>query len=329
MNTQSEKIQEQIIQASNDFARVSQEVHKVIVGQDSAISSTLIALLCGGHILFEGPPGVAKTTLVKSFAQALGVSFSRIQFTPDLLPADLLGSVIYNPRSNDFETKKGPIFANLVLADEINRSPSKVQAALLEAMQEHQVTIGSQTHKLEEPFLVFATQNPVENEGTYDLPEAQVDRFMFKILVGYPTLEQEKEILHRFMKAEPVQASTVMNKSALLAYQKLVYDVHVDAKVLHYILDIIFATRQPEKYGLAEYGPMIAYGVSPRASLALIHASKASAMLAGRTFITPDDVKSVAPHVLRHRILLTYHAQAENITTDMIIAKIFTKVITP
>lgn len=329
MSVQTEKIQEQITKASNDFKRVSQEVHKVIVGQDSAITSTLIALLCGGHILFEGPPGVAKTTLVKSFAQALGISFSRIQFTPDLLPADLLGSVIYNPRTNDFETKKGPIFAHLVLADEINRSPSKVQAALLEAMQEHQVTIGSQTHTLEEPFLVFATQNPIESEGTYELPEAQVDRFMFKIMVGYPTIEQEQEILHRFMRAVPVTACTVMSKQDLLEYQKLVYDVHVDAKVLQYILDIIFATRHPEQYGLQEYAAMIAYGVSPRASLALMHAAKAAALLSGRTFITPDDVKLVAPHVLRHRILLTYHAQADNVTTDMIIAKIFTKVITP
>ncbi len=329
MDAHIEKTQEKVIKASAEFVALKQEVHKVMVGQESAITSTLIALLCGGHVLFEGPPGVAKTTLVKSFADALGISFSRIQFTPDLLPADLLGSVIYNPKQHEFETKKGPIFAHLVLADEINRSPAKVQAALLEAMQERQVTIGSQTHRLEEPFLVFATQNPIENEGTYELPEAQVDRFMFKVIVGYPTLVQEQEILHRFMKAEPYHAKPVMSKESLLNWQKLVYDIHVDPKVMEYILALIFATRQPDKYGLQEYASMISYGVSPRASLALLHASKAQALLSGRVFVTPDDVKSVAVQVLRHRILLTYHAQAEGVDTDTIISKIFAKVITP
>ncbi len=326
-HTSSEKIIEQVAQYSTKFAALKVEIGKVIVGHTTIIDATLIAMLSNGHVLLEGVPGVAKTTLIKTIADALGLSFSRIQFTPDLLPADLVGTLIYNPKLQEFDTKKGPVFANLVLADEINRSPAKVQSALLEAMQEHQVTIGSTTFALEEPFLVFATQNPIENEGTYQLPEAQIDRFMFKLFVGYPTFDQEREILHR--SCNGLKVKKVVSRQDILEAQKIVHDIYIEPRLIEYILQIIFATREPEKYGLGSVAKMMQYGASPRASIAITHACKAYALLQNRHFVIPDDIKFVARGILRHRILLTYHAQAENITTDMIIDKIFDIIPTP
>lgn len=326
-STSSEKIIEQVAQCSAKFMALKVEIGKVIVGHHHIIDATLIAMLSRGHVLLEGVPGVAKTTLIKTIADALGLSFSRIQFTPDLLPADLIGTLIYNPKNQEFDTKKGPVFANLVLADEINRSPAKVQAALLEAMQEHQVTIGSTTFALEEPFLVFATQNPIENEGTYQLPEAQIDRFMFKLTVGYPTFEQEREILNRSCRG--ITVAKVVSQEDILQAQALVQHVYIEPRLLEYILKIVFATRQPDQYGLGIFAKMIQYGASPRASIAITHACKAYALLQNRHFVIPDDIKMVSRDILRHRILLTYHAQAENISTDQIIDRIFEVVPTP
>lgn len=323
----SEKIIEQVAYYSQKFVVLKAEISKVIVGHSSIIDATLIAMLSNGHILLEGVPGVAKTTLIKTIADALGLSFSRIQFTPDLLPADLIGTLIYNPKLQEFDTKKGPIFANLVLADEINRSPAKVQSALLEAMQEHQVTIGATTFSLEEPFLVFATQNPIENEGTYQLPEAQIDRFMFKLQVGYPTFDQEREILNRSMQS--VKVTKVVSRQDILDTQKIVQGIYIDEKLIEYILKIVFATREPVAYCVGSLAKMVQYGASPRASISIVHASKAYALLQNRHFVIPDDIKVVARGILRHRILLTYFAQAENISSDMVIDKIFDTILTP
>ena len=318
---------ESVKKASAKFEILKQEIGKVIVGHQEIISFALVAMLSNGHVLLEGVPGVAKTTLIKSIADALGLSFSRIQFTPDLLPSDIVGTLIYNPKTHEFETKTGPVFANLVLADEINRSPAKVQSALLEAMQEHQVTIGSNTHKLDEPFLVFATQNPIENEGTYTLPEAQVDRFMFKMLVHYPTIEQEKEILYRSLQKNSVQ--TVLTKDDIMSAQKLIKDIFIDERVVQYILDLVFATREPKKYKLEKYESMIQYGVSPRATIALAVAAKSHAFLQGRHFVIPDDVKAIAKATLSHRILLTYEAEAEGVTSEALVEKILDTLIVP
>ena len=318
---------EKIKKASAKFELLKQEIGKVIVGHTSIVSFSLVAMLSNGHVLLEGVPGVAKTTLIKSISDALGLAFSRIQFTPDLLPSDIVGTLIYNPKSHEFETKKGPIFANLVLADEINRSPAKVQSALLEAMQERQVTIGSETHKLDEPFLVFATQNPIENEGTYSLPEAQVDRFMFKLFVGYPTIEQEKEILYRSLKKASVQK--VLTKKDIIEAQSLIKDIFIDPRVVQYILDLVFATRDPEKYKLGKYKSMIQYGVSPRATIALAAAAKSYAFVQGRHFVIPDDVKAIAPAILSHRILLSYEAEAEGVTSRSLVEKILDTLIVP
>lgn len=318
---------EKIKKSSAKFGLLKEEISKVIVGHTHIVSFALVAMLSNGHVLLEGVPGVAKTTLIKSIADALGLAFSRIQFTPDLLPSDIVGTLIYNPKSHEFETKKGPIFANLVLADEINRSPAKVQSALLEAMQEHQVTIGSETHKLDEPFLVFATQNPIENEGTYSLPEAQVDRFMFKLLVEYPTIEQEKEILYRSMKKVSVQK--VLTKKDIIESQELIKNIFVDPRVVQYILDLVFATRNPEKYKLEQYKSMIQYGVSPRATIALAAAARSYAFLQGRHFVIPDDVKAIAPAILSHRILLSYEAEAEGISSRSLVEKILNTLIVP
>lgn len=302
------------------FELLRQEIKKVIVGNESIITLSCIGLLANGHILLEGVPGVAKTTLIKTIAQALGLSFSRIQFTPDLLPSDIVGTLIYNPKTYEFDTKKGPLFAHLVLADEINRSPAKVQAALLEAMQEHQVTIGSTTYSLPNPFLVFATQNPIENEGTYQLPEAQVDRFMFKLLVTYPTIEQEKEILNRSMIAAHVYS--VVGEQDIVAAREIIDQIHIDERLKQYILDIVFATRVPEKYALHKIASFIQFGVSPRATIALLKASKTYAFLQGRHFVIPEDIKFVLKPVLRHRLVLTYQAIAENVVADQIIQTI-------
>lgn len=314
-------------QESVRFQGLNIEVAKVIVGQQDIIQFIVIAILCNGHILLEGVPGVAKTTIIKSITNALGLHFNRIQFTPDLLPADVVGTLIYNPRTQEFETKKGPIFANLILADEINRAPAKVQAALLEVMQERQVTIGSNTFKLEKPFLVFATQNPIEQEGTYRLPEAQLDRFMFKLVVDYPHRDQEKELLKRDLRTENV--SIVLQIEDLFTAQQLVESVYADERILDYIVNIIMATRMPNAANLKTIAPYIGYGVSPRATLALLHAAKAHAFLNKREFVTPDDVKKVAPAVLRHRLILTYEAEADHIKPDMIIQTILNTVPSP
>ncbi len=318
---------EQIKEESNRLQGLQIEVGKVIVGQKYIIDFIINAILSNGHILLEGVPGVAKTTMIKSINNALGLSFKRIQFTPDLLPADLIGTLIYNPKSQDFETKKGPLFANLILADEINRAPAKVQSALLEAMQEYQITIGSQTYKLDQPFLVFATQNPIEQEGTYRLPEAQLDRFLFKLKVDYPSISQEREILQSKLDLNVIQQ--VLTKDDIFAIQKLVQNIYVDEKIIDYITNIVFATRNPENYKLDDIIAYIRYGVSPRATLALFRASKTHAFLKQRHFVTPDDVKAVCPAVLRHRLILTYEAEADELSTDQIINKILNTVPSP
>jgi MoxR-like ATPase len=316
-----------VTEQSTRFQQLSTEVSKVIIGQQDTIMFMLLGILCDGHILLEGVPGVAKTTMIKALTKAMGLSFKRIQFTPDLLPSDLIGTLIYNPKIQDFETKKGPIFANLILADEINRAPAKVQAALLEAMQEHQVTIGSSTFALDIPFLVFATQNPLEQEGTYRLPEAQVDRFMFKLLIDYPSQVEEKEIIRTSHDIETI--NPVIDKETILAAQQTVNQLYCDEKILDYIVSLVFATRKPELFGLGDIQKFVAYGVSPRATLALHKASRAHAFLKKRTFVTPDDVKAVALAILRHRLILTVDAEAENITPDTLIRKILLTVPTP
>lgn len=308
---------------------VSQEMQKVIVGQRDLIEGLLIGLLSNGNILLEGVPGLAKTLAINTLAKTINASFSRIQFTPDLLPADLLGTMIYSQKNEDFVVKKGPIFANFILADEINRAPSKVQSALLEAMQERQVTIGSNTYKLEEPFLVMATQNPIEQEGTYPLPEAQVDRFMLKIVVGYPQKEEEQRIIRQnLLKSFPV-ANQVISTDAIIKARSIVSDVYMDEKIEKYIVDIVFATRFPEQYKLEELKPLINFGCSPRAGISLAKAAKAYAFIKRRGYVIPEDIRAVCHSVLRHRIGLTYEAEAENVTTEDIITKIVNTVDVP
>ncbi|HLJ31411.1 MAG TPA: MoxR family ATPase [Candidatus Babeliales bacterium] len=323
----TQAIIEQIKLESNRFKDLPTEIGKVIVGQHHIIELIVNAILCKGHILLEGVPGVAKTTMIKAAASALGLTFNRIQFTPDLLPSDLIGTLIFNPKTHDFETKKGPIFANLILADEINRAPAKVQAALLEAMQEQQVTIGSTTYKLDAPFLVFATQNPVEQEGTYRLPEAQLDRFLFKIQVDYPTIFEELEILNRSVITSPIMQ--VLTKNDILESQQLTQSIYVDEKIKQYILAIVFATRKPADYKLNDLTSYIKYGVSPRATLALYNAAKTHAFLAKRHYVTPDDVKAVCKPVLEHRLHITYEAEADNVTADAIVKRIINTIPTP
>lgn len=318
---------DQIKDTSIHFAKVGTQVSKVIVGQEDTIHFILVSILCNGHILLEGVPGVAKTTMIKAITRALGLKFNRIQFTPDLMPADLIGTLVYNPKTQDFETKKGPIFSNLILADEINRAPAKVQSALLEAMQERQVTIGSNTFLLEQPFLVFATQNPLEQEGTYRLPEAQVDRFMFKLHVSYPTLNQEREMLARNLDTNSVQQ--VVSLQLIQSAQELINSIYIDESIVEYILKIIFATREPEKYGLKDLKPLIACGVSPRATLALHQAARAHAFLKQRHYVIPDDVKAIAHNTLSHRMILTYQAEAEEIKPITIVQKIMNSIATP
>ena len=305
------------------------EIRKVIVGQNQLLERVLIGLLADGHILLEGVPGLAKTLLVTTLSQAINAKFSRIQFTPDLLPADLIGTQIYDPRTMEFTVHKGPIFANLVLADEINRAPAKVQSALLEAMQERQVTIGDTSYLLDELFLVLATQNPIEQEGTYPLPEAQVDRFMLKVQVDYPSRNEERQIVDR-MTGEPLAAvQPVVSTTDILEARKVIRGIYVDDKVKEYVLDLIVATREPSANGIADLAPLIAYGASPRASIYLIAAARAHAFLRGRGYVTPEDIKELAPDVLRHRLIPTYEAEAQSVTASDIVQQILNHVEVP
>jgi MoxR-like ATPase len=307
------------------LAQVSQRV----VGQHAMVERLMIALLTGGHVLLEGVPGLAKTLTVRTLAETVRTTFSRIQFTPDLLPADVVGTQVFDQKTATFSVKRGPIFANIVLADEINRAPAKVQAALLEAMQEKQVTIGGTSFILEEPFLVLATQNPIEQEGTYPLPEAQVDRFMLKLRVGYPTREEEREIMKRMAGGEAIPVKQVADPEHLLAARKKIAALFLDPRLADYIVDLIHATRSPKEAGIADIAPLVEYGASPRATIALAQAARAHAYLRGRDFVSPDDVKAMAGDVLRHRVLLTYEAEAENVTSDDVIARVLAAVPAP
>ena len=308
---------------------ISTEVAKRVVGQDAMIDRLLIAILTGGHVLLEGVPGLAKTLTVRTLAETISTTFSRIQFTPDLLPADVVGTQVFDQGTSTFSVKPGPIFANIVLADEINRAPAKVQAALLEAMQEHQVTIGGQSFLLEEPFLVLATQNPIEQEGTYPLPEAQVDRFMLKLRVGYPTRDEEKEIMRRMASGDAIPVNHVATPAQILKTRHDIAAIRLDERLVDYIVDLVHATRAPADAGLAALQPLIEFGASPRATIALAQSSRAHAFLRGRDYVSPDDVKALAPDVLRHRVLLTYEAEAESVTPDEVIARVLDAVPAP
>lgn len=308
---------------------VVQEVSKRVVGQEAMLERLLIGLLTGGHILLEGVPGLAKTLAISSLAESIAVTFQRIQFTPDLLPADIVGTMVFDQKTGEFYAKRGPLFANIVLADEVNRAPPKVQAALLESMQEKQVTIGGETHELTEPFLVLATQNPIEHEGTYPLPEAQLDRFMLKVQVGYPTRDEEKEILWRMAGGQEIPISEVAGPADLMALRSSIAELYMDQKIVDYIVDVVRATREPQGVSLHELKPLIAFGASPRASIYLAQAARAHAFLRGRAYVVPEDVKALAPDVLRHRVLLTFEAEAEDVTSDGVIAKILEAVHVP
>ncbi len=314
---------------SNKLVEIKKEVSKVVVGQEKMIDSLLIALLCEGHILIEGVPGLAKTTTVNALAQSLGLNFKRAQFTPDLLPSDILGAEIYDPQNNSFKIKKGPIFTNLLLADEINRAPAKVQSALLEVMQEKQVTLGDATFKLEPPFFVMATQNPVEQEGVYQLPEAQLDRFMLKLVVDYNTKDEELEIARRISKGNLEQIKAVVTHDDINVIKEAIKNVHVDAEVEEYMIEIVNATRNPQEYGLEDIKDFIQFGASPRVSIDMFKAVKAMAYMRGKDFVTPVDVAYIAKELMRHRIVLTYEAEAEGITTDEIIQKVLETVAIP
>lgn len=327
--TEMERIQALVEKESQFVDKLMNEVSKVIVGQRRMMERILIGLLCKGHILLEGVPGLAKTLTVKTFCDCIRVKFQRIQFTPDLLPADIIGTLIYDQRTGNFIPKKGPIFNNLILADEINRAPAKVQSALLEAMQERQVTIGDTTYQLEEPFLVLATQNPIEQEGTYPLPEAQVDRFMLKVLISYPRKEEEKEIMDRMTGYEVPRANAVISAEELIRTREVINQIYLDPKIKDYIVNIVFASRSPSEYGLKDLDGLISWGASPRASIYLNLASKAHAFLRHRGYVTPEDVKAIGPDVLRHRIILSYEAEAEEITTDEVVKRIFEKIEVP
>ncbi len=329
LTTDLSALKDQIERESHHFKALQNEIGKVIVGQSAVIERVLVGLLADGHILLEGVPGLAKTLTFRTLAQTLSARFSRIQFTPDLLPADVVGTTIFNPQSGQFTVKQGPVFANLLLADEINRAPAKVQSALLEAMQERQVTVGDQTFALPEPFLVMATQNPIEQEGTYNLPEAQVDRFMLKVRVDYPTREEEGLIIDRMTRGETPSASAVVQAQDLMRLRSLVPRIYLDEKVKGYILDLVFATRDPEKAKLAKLRPLIAYGASPRASLCLAQASRAYAFLRGRSYVTPDDVKTIGYDVLRHRVAPSYEAEAEDLSSEALLRMLFDGVPVP
>lgn len=329
MEMMQDEINEEINKESIIVQKLTSEINRAIVGQSYLINRLLVGLLANGHILIEGVPGLAKTYAVRTLAQTIKAKFQRIQFTPDLLPADIIGTLVYNQRTGEFTVSKGPIFANLILADEINRTPPKVQSALLEAMQERQVTIGEQTFKLEEPFLVLATQNPIEQEGTYPLPEAQIDRFLLKVKITYPTKEEEKEIMERIAVQGEPEIKAVINPESILNARELCKKIYIDKKIKDYIVDLIFATREPDKYNLVELKGLIRYGASPRASIYLATTARALAFLKRRGFVIPEDIKELAPDVLRHRIILTYEAEAEEITTDDVIKKILNGVEVP
>jgi MoxR-like ATPase len=329
MNVDIAKLNEKISEESSFVTLLKNEVGKVIVGQTRMIDRLLVGLLTRGHLLLEGVPGLAKTLAISTLAKTIDTGFRRIQFTPDLLPADLVGTLVYNQKSGEFVAKKGPLFSNIILADEINRAPAKVQSALLEAMQERQVTIGETTYPLAEPFLVLATQNPIEQEGTYPLPEAQVDRFMLKLRVIYPSREEEKQILQRMATGEVPEVRKVITVDKILSARSVVNEIYMDPKVEDYIVNLVFASREPVGVGLADLKDLIAWGASPRATLFLSRAARAHAFIRGRGYVTPEDVKSIGMDVLRHRILLTYEAEAENITAEDIVQKIFDKVEVP
>lgn len=323
------ELNERIQQESSFVDLITMEMNKVIVGQKHLVESLLIGLLSNGHILLEGVPGLAKTLAIKSLANTIDAKFARIQFTPDLLPADLLGTMIYSQKREEFSVKKGPIFANFILADEINRAPAKVQSALLEAMQERQITIGEHTYSLEEPFLVMATQNPIEQEGTYPLPEAQIDRFMLKVVINYPKREEEKLIIQQNLLKTFPETSTILKPADIIKARNVVKDVYMDEKIQKYIVDIVFATREPEDNKLVKYKDMISYGSSPRASISLAQAAKAYAFIKRRGYVIPEDVRAVCPDVMRHRIGLSYEAEANNITSEEIITDILNTIEVP
>ena len=319
-----------LVASKSDFVNlVTKGMDQTIVGQKHLVDSLLIALLSNGHVLLEGVPGLAKTLAIKTLSQIVDAKYSRIQFTPDLLPADVIGTMVYSAQKEQFQVKRGPVFANFVLADEINRAPAKVQSALLEAMQERQVTIGSKTFPLDDPFLVMATQNPIEQEGTYPLPEAQVDRFLLKVIIGYPTKEEEKVIIRQNITREQKEIKALLNPEEIIEAQKIVEQIYLDEKIERYIVDIVFATRFPNDYNLNDLTSIISFGGSPRASISLAKASRAYAFLRGRGYVIPEDVRAVCHDVLRHRIGLTYEAEANNITADEIISEILDKVEVP
>jgi MoxR-like ATPase len=329
MSVTAQELEPQIEAQSQQLSRLREEVAKVIVGQSYMIDRLLLALIADGHILIEGIPGLAKTTAVRTVSDAVDTGFARVQFTPDLLPADLIGTEIYRPQYHDFVVKNGPIFSNLVLADEINRAPAKVQSALLEAMQERQVTIGEKTHELPDPFLVLATQNPIEQEGTYPLPEAQVDRFMLKLRVGYPDRGEEKEILRRMASRDKPKVEPVLTPDEIKKMRDVADQIYLDPKVEDYIVDVVFATREPSMYKLEKLDKLIDYGASPRASIYLAQGAKVQAFMSGRSYVTPQDIKTIGPDVLRHRILVSYEAEAQDLTSDDLIQEIFNTVDVP
>ncbi|MCB5277984.1 MAG: MoxR family ATPase [Candidatus Cloacimonetes bacterium] len=325
-----EEIREKVTQSSAHLTEVRTEIAKTVVGQDAIISRLLIAILADGHVLIEGVPGLAKTLIVSSLAQSLQASFARIQFTPDLLPADITGTLIFNQKTAEFSPKKGPIFANFILADEINRAPSKVQSALLEAMQERQVTIGDSSEPLPNPFFVMATQNPIEQEGTYSLPEAQVDRFMMKLIIRYPSMEDERRILKLMVDPQPVKINAVLSPQQIASMRETMHMVYMEEKLNDYILHLVMATRYPQRYPrLSTLAPLISFGASPRASINLARAAKAHAYFEGRAYVIPDDIKAIGKDVLRHRIVLSYEAEAEEIKSEEIIARILDEIEVP
>jgi len=329
MNRDIEVIQAKIQETSGFVDPLFEEIGRIVVGQKTMVERLLIGLLSDGHVLMEGVPGLAKTLTVRTLAETVQTSFQRIQFTPDLLPADLIGTLIYDPKESEFRTRKGPVFANIILADEINRSPAKVQSALLEAMQEHTVTIGDNSFRLPSPFLVLATQNPIDQEGTYPLPEAQVDRFMLKLSVGYPTRDEELAIMRRMSAGPLPELRSVVTPAEIIAAREAVETIYMDGQVERYIVDLVFATREPRDFGLADLEPLVAYGGSPRATICLAKTARAHAFLRHRGYVTPEDVRSVAMDVLRHRVILTYEAEAEEITAEDVVTRVLDTVEVP